>query len=581
MSLRIDWRGALAAGAALTVALALARPAAAQDRPGQSFSVNPDSLLIIKLKGAQAQPLDIEALRRRFLVNRPTAFPPGPVASRPVPALDPARMGRLQRAIMMRDRGQLAGARDSLNKLLAEVPHHPYVLLELARTQLALSDFAGVERLARAERAAAKDSILLGRELCEAEERLGRPTDAALVAIEVWAAAPTEFEWAEATLVRLTPADLRATREALRRATAREPERSDLARGVARLAWRASDSPGMVKALSTVDHANTRTSVRWTFAEDLLRSGAGRDTVGALDVLMDVVADRALAPAMRFSAARRVWDIDQARGTCGSGAPAIAKALSDLPGTQWDGGFALSIARSLREGGHTTEARALLDTGGGRAASADLALERALADLRDGPPERALPALRVSAAGSPDGAYQYAEALFFAGQCDSALAWYQRVSADPAGAHTGAALERVFLIEDADPKAALPAYARLCYTAWRGSSREATALADSLYRVLPHRTLWAETALMLSDQRAAAAETEAALEPLLAVADSMPENRLAPLARQRAGDFCRDRLHDDARAAAQYEAFLTRYPRAWNAPEVRRALDRLRRDRRM
>ncbi|HVP70051.1 MAG TPA: hypothetical protein VMS45_01930, partial [Gemmatimonadaceae bacterium] len=55
-------------------------------------------------------------------------------------------------------------------------------------------------------------------------------------------------------------------------------------------------------------------------------------------------------------------------------------------------------------------------------------------------------------------------------------------------------------------------------------------------------------------------------------------DRLAPLARQRAGDLYRDRLHDQAGAIAQYEACLTRYPRAWNAPEVRRSLERLRRE---
>ena len=37
---------------------------------------------------------------------------------------------------------------------------------------------------------------------------------------------------------------------------------------------------------------------------------------------------------------------------------------------------------------------------------------------------------------------------------------------------------------------------------------------------------------------------------------------------------------DDARALAQYEECLARYPKAWNAPEVRRAVETLRRERR-
>ena len=39
-------------------------------------------------------------------------------------------------------------------------------------------------------------------------------------------------------------------------------------------------------------------------------------------------------------------------------------------------------------------------------------------------------------------------------------------------------------------------------------------------------------------------------------------------------------LKDDSRAAAQYEECLSRYPKSWNAPEVRRKLESLRRERR-
>lgn len=49
--------------------------------------------------------------------------------------------------------------------------------------------------------------------------------------------------------------------------------------------------------------------------------------------------------------------------------------------------------------------------------------------------------------------------------------------------------------------------------------------------------------------------------------------------RDRPGDVC-VRLKDDSRAAAQYEECLSRYPKSWNAPEVRRKLEQLRRDRR-
>jgi hypothetical protein len=87
--------------------------------------------------------------------------------------------------------------------------------------------------------------------------------------------------------------------------------------------------------------------------------------------------------------------------------------------------------------------------------------------------------------------------------------------------------------------------------------------------------------MMLSACRVTGGDARGALDPLLAVADSLPNDRLAPLARQRAGDLCRDALHDPARAIEQYEACLTRYPGAWNAPVVRRSLEALRRERRL
>jgi hypothetical protein len=67
---------------------------------------------------------------------------------------------------------------------------------------------------------------------------------------------------------------------------------------------------------------------------------------------------------------------------------------------------------------------------------------------------------------------------------------------------------------------------------------------------------------------------------LLALAEGLPNDRLAPLARQRAGDVYRNAYHDDAKALAQYEECLARYPKAWNAPEVRRRVEALKRDRR-
>jgi len=120
----------------------------------------------------------------------------------------------------------------------------------------------------------------------------------------------------------------------------------------------------------------------------------------------------------------------------------------------------------------------------------------------------------------------------------------------------------------------------MAYESWRGQTKRAAALAESLYLALPRGPLWAYAGLAFATQRENDGDGPGALVVLLAVADSLPGDRLAPVARQRAGDVYRLRLKDDARALAQYEECLARYPKAWNAPEVRRAVETLRRERR-
>jgi tetratricopeptide (TPR) repeat protein len=560
MTRRVLAAGALALAAA-AVAWAAASPARAQPRPSEApprITSDGDRTLLLDLS-------------RRL-----------PEARRTLRPLDPASLERLRRAQAMRAQGLLQGARDSLTRLLADVPHHPLVLTELARTRLALQEWTAVERLAVAERLAQKDSLLLAQELVEAEERLGRPTDAARVAIEAWAASPEMADWASQTLDRLTPADPRVTREAMHRAIARQGGRTDLARGLARLEWRAGDARAMVQALAAADHGG-RSPLRWTFAEELARTGVMRDTLGAFETLLDLASDRAVQAGYRTAAAQRAWDLARPQGVVRDAATRLVHALADVPRSRWDGALLVSLARALREAGLTAEARSLIDSPGeDGAARPALQLERALADLRDGPPERVLPALReaASAPGASEAAYRYAEALFYAGQSDSARAWYDRLSKDPSGPYAGAALERLFLIEEASPPSALASFGRIAYAEWRGDLKRAGALADSLYRTLPRGAMWAEAAMILSAQLERSGNATAALEPLLAVADSLPGDRLAPRARQRAGDLYLHRLGDEAHAIDQYEQCLESYPRAWNAPEVRRTLEQLRHQKR-
>ncbi|MFM8559319.1 MAG: hypothetical protein ACKOC6_06930 [bacterium] len=78
----------------------------------------------------------------------------------------------------------------------------------------------------------------------------------------------------------------------------------------------------------------------------------------------------------------------------------------------------------------------------------------------------------------------------------------------------------------------------------------------------------------------AAGDVRGALVPLLVVCDSLPDDRLAPLARQRAGDAYAA-LGDDTAALVHSEKCLARYPRAWNSAEVRRRVERLRKEKRL
>lgn len=514
---------------------------------------------------------------------RPLLVHPAPspaLSQRPAPPLSEAQRQRLQRAGNLAGAGNPEKALEVLKPLLAEVPHHPLVLTEMARAQLALEDFAAVERLGRAERIAQKDSILLGRELAQALERLARPREAAQVAVEAWVVSPLPPRWVEDVLTRAADEDPKGVREVLRRANARFPERADIARAAARLDWKLGDLRAALKTLAAAEQTEARPRLRFTFAEELMVQPSTRDSSAAIETWIDVAADTRYDTAYRTASARRAWEVITARGAESEFAPRLQKALADLPPGAMSAELRLSLARGLRKAGRTGEARALLEPEGGRADSPEFAAERALADLRDGPPARALPGLRAAAERSPEHAYRYAEALFFAGQPDSAHAWFEVVAKDPRGSHTGAALERLYLLEETGARAALPVLGRIAYEEWRGETRRAMALTDSLFRALPRGALWAHAALALSTQRAAAGDAAGALEPLLALADSLPDDRLAPVARERAGDVYLVQLKDDSRAAAQYEECLARYPRAWNAPEVRRKLEMLRRERR-
>jgi len=541
------------------------------------------ALAIGATRTAMAQP----ALRtpQNTPVQGYTLLPPTPSdparSQRPEPPLPPESAQRLRRAIDLRLAGLPERARDTLLALQRAHPAHPRIVTELVRTHMARSDWATAERLARTERLSQRDSLLASRELVLTLERLVRPREAIGVAVESWAAAASEGEWAAPAVFRLADRDPRAAREGLARAVAATQGRADLVIGQALLLSRGGQPAEAVRAITRWEPAGQRVPMRLRFAEDAMQSGVLADSVTARAMLLSVAGDAQLDVAVRSGSARRLWITAEGDGTTPEAARQIRVALGDLPRDAWGSALLLPVVRALRENGHAAEARALIEGATELTTQIpELELERAYADLREGPPARALPALEALAARWPEARHALAEASFFAGAMDSAASLYRVLSQDESDPRVGEAQERLFLIEERPGEPALAGLGRIAYERWRGEPARALAIADSLVRVTPQSSpYFAPAALELGEMHLALRDPRAALAPLLAVADSLPDARLAPRARQRAGDAYLE-LGDRVRALQQYEECLVRYPRAWNAPEVRRRVGELRKERR-
>jgi tetratricopeptide (TPR) repeat protein len=457
---------------------------------------------------------------------------------------------------------------------------HPLVETELARTELALSQVpAAVTRL-RALRTATRDTVVGAHDLSLALERLSRPREAATVAIESWSVAPPEGAWAIGRILRLAPLDARGVTENMRAAALARPYRPDLLRCWALLLSRQGQGAEAVHRLEVADAATHSVAQRLAFANEITMGGVASDSLTAAEVLVSVAGDSAGDPRVRAGAARRALDLAVAPAARAALAPRLAAALATVPAAAWGQDLALTLARELRVAGRGAEAQALL----ARAAripggTADLELERLLAMLRDGPPQRALPGLDSLAKVWSGARFMRAEALFFAGDLDSAAAAYARAAEDVASDEAMTALDRAYMLEDDPGSPVLRALGGVAYARWRGDGRRARELSDSLWNSLPRSSnSWAHAGLLTSEVRADAHDWRGALVPLIAIADSLPGDRLAPLARERAGDAYL--ALGDARAArGQFEECLARYPRAWNAAEVRRRLEPLRKSR--
>ena len=521
-----------------------------------------------------------------------TPFPPDLVQSvivptpmrsqRPLEPLPTPAAQRLQRAIDLRVSGLPERARDTLLVLLRDYPHHPLIVIELGRAQLAREDWAAVERLAVSERAVLRDSTLLGRELAEAYARLARPREALRIAIQAWTVSPADGQWAAGVVFRLAPLDARGTTAALEAASRPRPWRTDLALGLARLYSLSGRPAEAVRVLGDAEQRAGRSGLRGLFADESLRSGLPADTTAALIVLADLSADRARRPDERLAAARRAWLAVESSGREAEWAPRLAQALRDVPAERWAPDFLLGLVRALQRSGHPVEARALLAANPAlEQRMPELTLERALGFAREGAFAQALPLLDSLTHAWPAARFMLAEVQFFAGELDSAQSNYDRIAAVPSDPDAAAALERMYLLEEAPHSPARLLLGQIAFERWRGRRNAAVTLAESLWRAQAPRGEYAARAgLELASLRMDANDARGALAPLMVVCDSLADDRLAPVARQRAGDAW-SALGNDKNALAQYEECLARYPRAWNSAEVRRRVERLRKETRL
>lgn len=540
---------------------------------------------------ARAQNVTLSPMSEIVVGPSPQGFMETTRPQPPPPALDPASAASLQQARSLSRQGAYDAARALLEELLRKSPHHPSLVSELVQLGYADHDWPRLERLCRAERMALRDSLFLSRPLLQALTYQGRYRDAAQVAVEAVVAAPRAAPWVTVELRNLAIADptgVKMTRDALRVAWTRNPQRDDLLLLLAELEWTDGRTEHALTLLETpAKLRGGSTTLLWQFAQQRMIAGTWADSLGAARAFLAVARHTGTPEGRRLAAARQAHAIVADHPEAGDVALEITRALRDVPPPRWGVPLGVGLARSLREGGHPMESRALLErlTADGAHAPPGLLIERALGDLRDGPPEAAMPLLGTLAQ-SPETAYEarfyLGEALFFSGRADSASAVYDSLARQaPGAAHTDAALDRLYLIEDARPPAALKPFARASYERWRGNPRAAASIVDSLFRVLPRGTLWARCGIMLSEVNEELGLYREALAPLVVVADSLPADRLAPLARKRIGDLYRTPLKDPTRALRAYEECLARYPRSWLSPEVRRIVEEMRRSRTM
>ena len=291
----------------------------------------------------------------------------------------------------------------------------------------------------------------------------------------------------------------------------------------------------------------------------------------------------------------------------------LESAWSSLPPGEEKARLGLDLLQALRARGDSQAAERVASelsrTGGPGQLAGPVDVEAGLLALGQGRLDEAGKRLERARTQSVDddarerAEFAQAEVLFYSGQFDSALAAYDRFAdAHPMSPLANEALARAFLLEpdqDTAPGQApgLPSLAKGLYAetrrqwdeaaSWADKAQQESRGSDRLASEMPRtegaapeslglaNPVRAQALLLLSRIEEARGVPAQARLAALAVCDSLPGDRLAPVARKRVGDLDLARGNKES-ALAQYEEMLARYPRSWLAAEVRRQVTDLR-----
>jgi tetratricopeptide (TPR) repeat protein len=179
-------------------------------------------------------------------------------------------------------------------------------------------------------------------------------------------------------------------------------------------------------------------------------------------------------------------------------------------------------------------------------------------------------------------AYRLAEVEFFRGDIDSALTLFQDMAeAYPRSLRADDAAGRYILLnkyQSVGGGVALELLGRMEWGRQVGDSAAVDSTATLILENWGGGELGAEAYLGLADIAERSGRYEQALDYLEKLVAAHAGDRRAPTALQRQGDILAGKLHRPEEALRRYEAVLADYPTTVQAGDVRRALERLRRD---